>query len=55
MLGAVAGDAAGKDFATLGGIATQFHDIFVIDAGHFIHAEAANFLFRFSASFPSHC
>ncbi len=44
MPGAITRDSSGQDLAALGNEEPQCFDIFIIDKGCFIHAEAANFL-----------
>jgi hypothetical protein len=54
VLGAVASDAAGQDFAALGHEIAQFGYVFVVYSGYFFLAELAHALFAAASAFIYH-
>jgi len=54
MLGAIAGNPAGQNFAALGNVTAQFGYFFIVNRFHFIDAEATDLLLGLPASFAFH-
>lgn len=53
MFRTVTGDTARQNFTTFRNVTAKFRYVFIVDCFYFINTEAANFLFRLSASFTS--